>query len=211
MAPMSGKDTKLIVIAGATQGTEVPLREDPVLLGRGSDCDLPLLDNYASRHHCWIEPREDGWWVRDLGSKNGTLVGTARVEHEYELKDGEIITIGHTQIRFSDPGATKTYNILSPVSLARLEVDVPGRMVRVDGIAIDPPLSPKQWLLLRVLWENRGQALSKDTIASAVWPEAEGAIFDYQIDKLVSRLRARLGPLGEELIETIWGFGYKLK
>ena len=48
-----------------------------------------------------------------------------------------------------------------------------------------------------------GEALSKDEIA-AVWPEADGAIYDYQIDKLVSRLRARLGEPGEDLIETIW-------
>jgi DNA-binding winged helix-turn-helix (wHTH) protein len=52
--------------------------------------------------------------------------------------------------------------------------------------------------------------VSKDDIARAVWPEAEGVIYDYQIDKLVSRLRSRLGEMGELLVETIWGFGYKL-
>lgn len=208
---MSGRDTKLIVIAGAIQGTELLLQEGAVLLGRGADCDLPLLDNYASRHHCWIEPRGDGWWVRDLGSKNGTLVGEQRVQHEYELRDGEVLTIGRTQLRFSDPAATQTYHALDPVTpLPRLEVDVPGRVVRVAGRVIEPPLSPKQWLLLQLLWEQRGTALSKDQIAGAVWPEAEGVIYDYQIDKLVSRLRARLGEAGESLIETIWGYGYKL-
>ncbi|MDQ4077672.1 MAG: FHA domain-containing protein [Chloroflexota bacterium] len=206
---MDETDAKLSVIAGANQGYELPLRGEPILVGRGPDCDLTLRDNYASRHHCWIEPREDRWWVRDLGSKNGTLVGTERVEHEQRLYDGEIITVGRTQIRFSDPASTKTYRALPDTT--RLVLDIPSRTVQVDGIVVDPPLSPKQWALLTLLWERRGEAVSKDTIARRVWPEAEGSIYDYQIDKLVSRLRARLGKSGEELIETVWGFGYQLK
>lgn len=208
---MDGKEPKLVVISGANQGDDLLLKEASVLLGRGADCDLPLLDTYASRHHCWIEPRGDEWWVRDLGSKNGTLVGAERVAHEQCLQDGEVITVGRTQIRFSDPAATKTYHAIAAVPPTRLEVDAPARVVRIGGTEVEPPLSPKQWSLLALLWERRGEAISKDTIAAQVWPEAEGSIFDYQIDKLVSRLRARLGEPGEELIETIWGFGYRLK
>lgn len=207
---MSGRNAKLIVIAGANQGLEIPLLEAPLLLGRGPNCDVPLYDNYASREHCWIEPRGDEWWVRDLGSKNGTLIGSNRINQEHLLSDSEIIVIGATQLRFSDPSDTKTYTLPSQAP-GRLVVDLPGRVVRVDSLVVDPPLSPKQWTLLTVLWQHRGQALSKDAIAGAVWPEADGAIYDYQIDKLVSRLRARLGEPGEELIETIWGFGYKLR
>lgn len=208
---MSARNTKLIVIAGANQGREILLNAQPLLLGRGADCDLPLFDNYASRHHCWIEPRGDDWWVRDLGSKNGTLVGMERVDQEYCLQDGDVITIGSTQLRFSDPSETLTYEIPALSQPSRLQVDLPARMVHVDGMAVDPPLSPKQWALLRLLWDHRGEAMSKDGIALAVWPEADGSIYDYQIDKLVSRLRARLGAPGEELIETIWGYGYRLR
>ncbi len=208
---MSASDAKLIVVAGANQGLEMLLGDAPVLLGRGTECDLSLLDTYASRHHCWIEPRGDEWWVRDLGSKNGTLVGGLRIEHEQLLNDGEVLTVGHTQIRFCDAASTKTYPTLPAIQPGRLQVDLPARMVWVDGVEIEPPLSPKQWMLLALLWAERGRALSKDSIAAQVWPEAEGAIYDYQIDKLVSRLRARLGDPGDELIETIWGFGYKLR
>jgi hypothetical protein len=190
---------------------EVPLDQDAFLLGRGTDCDLPLFDNYASRHHCWIERRGEEWWIRDLGSKNGTLVENQRVQQEHRLTDGETIGIGATQLRFSNPSDTITYEALPVSAPARLRVDAPARMVYVDGQAIDPPLSPKQWALLHLLWQHQGEAMSKDAIAAAVWPEADGAIFDYQIDKLVSRLRSRLGKAGETLIETIWGYGYKLK
>jgi hypothetical protein len=207
---MNEKDARLIVIAGANQGQELPLRDEPVLLGRGADCDLTLLDTYASRHHCWIEPRTGEWWVRDLGSKNGTLVSQERVDHEQRLHDGDVLTVGRTQLRFSDPAATRTYTIPS-LAAGQLVLDVPARAVFVNGTVVEPPLSPKQWALLELLWELRGEAVSKDQIARDVWPEAEGAIYDYQIDKLVSRLRARLGDTADDLIETIWGFGYKLK
>ncbi|MGH2545215.1 MAG: FHA domain-containing protein [Ardenticatenaceae bacterium] len=208
---MSSRDAKLVVIAGANQGTVLPLHEEPVLLGRDSDCDLVLHDNYASRHHCWIEPRGDEWWVRDLESKNGTLVGNERVEHEQHLLDGQLLTVGHTQLRFSDPAATRTYNLLPAYAPGRIVVDTAARMVRVENVVIDPPLSPKQWALLILLWTHRGEPLSKDDIAARVWPEAQGAIYDYQIDKLVSRLRSRLGDPGDDLIETVWGYGYRLK
>jgi len=208
---MSERNAKLIIIAGAKQGTEIPLTHKALLLGRGTNCDIPLFDKYASREHCWIEPRGDQWWLRDLGSKNGTLVDSVRVQGEHRLADSEVIMIGITRIRFSDPAETKAYDSALPLEPERLMIDMPGREVILNGKIVSPPLSPKQWALLSTLYNNRGKALSKDSIANAVWPEADGAIYDYQIDKLVSRLRARLGQTGDDLIETVWGFGYKLK
>lgn len=208
---MSERNAKLIIIAGAKQGTEVALTHKALLLGRGTNCDIPLFDKYASREHCWIEPRGDQWWLRDLGSKNGTLVDSVRVQGEHRLADSEVIMIGITRIRFSDPAETKAYDSALPLEPERLMIDMPAREVILNGQSISPPLSPKQWALLNTLYNNRGKALSKDTVANAVWPEADGAIYDYQIDKLVSRLRARLGQTGDDLIETVWGFGYKLK
>lgn len=207
---MSGGETRLTILNGEGSGTSHSLGEQAVLLGRGVDCDMALSDNYASRHHCWIEPRGDNWWVRDLGSKNGTLVGASRIAGERRLADGDVVTVGRTQIRFVDPAATRSYEAVAGANAHRIEVNEPARSVRINDVLLEPPLSPKQWQLLLLLWERYGEAVSKDMIAAAVWPEAEGAIYDYQIDKLVSRLRARLGEPGEQMIETIWGFGYKL-
>jgi hypothetical protein len=43
-------------------------------IGRDADCDIRLDDPLISRHHAGISRRDDLWWVRDLGSRNGTLV-----------------------------------------------------------------------------------------------------------------------------------------
>jgi hypothetical protein len=209
MSITSERNARLIFIAGGNEGMELPLTDQPVLIGRGPSSDILLQDGYASRAHCWIEPHGDTWWLRDLGSKNGTLIGTSRVQGQQPLRDGDVIVIGATQIRFSDPAETHTYS--APIAIRRrLMIDIPARDVLIDGTRLDPPLSPKQWALMETLWQRRGDVVSKDDIASAVWPEADGVIYDYQIDKLVSRLRARLGEMGDLLVETIWGFGYKL-
>lgn len=203
---------RLVVVSGTDSGREVALDGRPVLIGRDPECDLALRDSYASRQHCWIERRGDRWWVRDLGSKNGTWVGDEQVLHERLLHDGDVILVGHTQIRLREAGVTETYDSVPTVqSRYRLWLDEAARAVMVDEAPVEPCLSPKQWALLALLWHRRGSVVTKDEIARAVWPEAEGVIFDYQIDKLVSRVRARLGPAGDELIETIWGTGYKLR
>ncbi|MCZ7569033.1 MAG: FHA domain-containing protein [Ardenticatenaceae bacterium] len=202
---------RLVVVSGADARRELELDGRPVLIGRDPECDLALRDSYASRQHCWVEQREGRWWVRDLGSKNGTWVGDEQVVHERPLYDGDVVLVGHTRIRLCESGATETYDsVLAVQSRHRLWLDEAARAAIVDEAPVEPPLSPKQWALLRLLWERRGAVVTKDEIARAVWPEAEGAIFDYQIDKLVSRVRARLGPAGDELIETVWGTGYKL-
>ncbi|HYN87727.1 MAG TPA: helix-turn-helix domain-containing protein, partial [Ardenticatenaceae bacterium] len=56
-----------------------------------------------------------------------------------------------------------------------------------------------------------GAVVTTAEIVRDVWPEAERPIPERQVDKLVGRLRARLGPAGDELIETVWGSGYRLR
>lgn len=209
---MSANSPKLIITHGTNQQQEYPLDGSAVLVGRGDDCDVTVQDFYASRHHCWIEQRGDGsWLVRDLGSKNGTLLNGSRMQGSADLMDGATIQIGSSRLKFVesfDP-ETKTYN-LPAAMLETLTADMDRRAVRIGGTLLDPPLSPKQWLLFELLWQNRSEVVSKDEIGRTVWPEAKGAIFDYQIDKLVSRLRMRLGSTDEDMIETIWGYGYRL-
>ncbi|MQA05989.1 MAG: FHA domain-containing protein [Streptosporangiales bacterium] len=54
-------------------------RGETVLIGRSPDCQILLDDNRMSRHHAQIAYEEDGWVLRDLGSRNGTFIGPTRV------------------------------------------------------------------------------------------------------------------------------------
>lgn len=69
----------------------------PTLVGSASKADLVIVDTTVSRLHAELEPREDGLWVRDLGSRNGTFVEGVRVT-EARVPDGGKIRVGATII-----------------------------------------------------------------------------------------------------------------
>ncbi len=65
----------------------------------GSTLQLALPDRRASSQHAELTLEADGWWIEDLRSKNGTVVGGAPVSRR-KLFDGALIEIGHTFLRF---------------------------------------------------------------------------------------------------------------
>ena len=78
------------------QTRKVPLHKDAVTLGRSSAADLCYADDAGlSRHHLAIELKHGEWAVRDLGSKNGTLLNGIRITEPTALKLGDRITAGH--------------------------------------------------------------------------------------------------------------------
>jgi hypothetical protein len=217
---------RLVIVSDLSGGQVVTLTGGVTTLGRAATCQLVLEDEFASRRHAQIVLRDDLYWLRDLGSKNGTFVDGRPVIGEILLSDGALIQIGDIRLRFHDPAATATHPSVEPARGA-IWVDPAARQVWLRGELLKPPLSPKQFDLMLLLWQRAGEAVSKDEIAAAIWSEEGGEVYDYQVDKLVSRLRDRLRgsafvatpgdeaakPVGEieELIETVWGYGFRLK
>ena len=80
-------------------GRRVRLGEHPTVLGRNSDCTVPLADPRASRRHAEIRATADGFLVVDLDSMNGTKVNGVPVR-EHVLHDGDEIAVGATVMRF---------------------------------------------------------------------------------------------------------------
>jgi adenylate cyclase len=73
-------------------------------LGRHPNNSIQLLDKIVSKEHCIIELRGDRWFLRDLGSLNGTFVNNERVRGEAPLKHGDELALGATKGRFDDSG-----------------------------------------------------------------------------------------------------------
>lgn len=93
-----GSPTHVLVVQGANAGTRVELDGRPILIGRGTDAAIRLDDDYASTRHARIAPSGEQWFVEDLGSTNGTYVGSARVSQPTTLTLGTQVRIGKTLI-----------------------------------------------------------------------------------------------------------------
>jgi DNA-binding response OmpR family regulator len=97
----------------------------------------------------------------------------------------------------------------APAPLVRglLRISAAERSVRLDGQEID--LTPKEYDLLVLLASHPGWVFKREVLLQQVWGDSyEG--FDRTIDNHITRLRKKLGPVGEK-IDTVWGVGYRFK
>jgi transcriptional regulator with GAF, ATPase, and Fis domain len=90
---------RVIGIAGPFQGVTFSLSEGNVSIGRDSANDLWNVDHRLSRRHCLLSIQGEKFIIRDLGSKNGTLVNGVPVTEQL-LHHGDHITVGDSVLLF---------------------------------------------------------------------------------------------------------------
>ncbi len=186
-------------------GREHLLRGEVTTIGRAVDNDIVVTSRRVSREHARVEREGRRRVLTDLGSTNGTFLNGERLLAQVELRDGDLVSIGDVELRYHDPEST-----FLDTPFPEVEVDEAAGLARVDRRVVE--LSPKEFALLAFLYERRGRVCSKDEIGAAVWPEYAEGVYDYQIENLVRRLRARIEPNPSEpvLLLTVRGLGYKL-
>jgi DNA-binding response OmpR family regulator len=86
-----------------------------------------------------------------------------------------------------------------------LVVDAGSRVATLDGSPMH--LTRKEFELLTVLVSNPGRAFSREFLVERIWgTDFDG--FDRAVDTHVTRLRKKLGALGDRIV-TVWGVGYR--
>ncbi|MEK6588779.1 MAG: FHA domain-containing protein [Chloroflexota bacterium] len=206
----------LIAQTGKLDGARWVLEQDQVLIGRGPECDLVVPDRQVSRQHALIRRTKNGYTLKDLGSKNGTHLNGTPVEGEVPLQDGDVIQIGLV-LRLVFVGTESTIPLkregLSKMGLGRLRMDPQSHRVWVGRAEIEPPLSPPQYRLLELMYQNPDKVVTREQIVRHVWPESLGeGVSEQAIDALVRRLRERLSELdpGHPYVVTVRGHGLRL-
>lgn len=190
--------------------------------------DIELNDEVVSRQHIEILLKDEKYWVKDLGSTNGTMLNDDRIiaGNLYELKHNSKIGLGvegtaaHTMLVFKESEGT---NIIhkkeSPagkrdkaLKVAWLEINEGKKEVLVDGK--EKKLSKKEYELILFLYKNAGNVCSRNEIIEEVWSESKdpSAISDATIDQLVHRVREKVEPDPAKPLRIISrkAFGYML-
>ncbi|MBI2939748.1 MAG: FHA domain-containing protein [Chloroflexi bacterium] len=71
------------------------------VVGRDPTCAIVLADAYVSSRHAVVERRDGGFWVRDLGSTNGTLVNDRPLRGQVALRPDDRLQVGRVVFRFT--------------------------------------------------------------------------------------------------------------
>lgn len=147
-------------------------------------------------------------------SKLPVLILTAFSDEEYKIDAFTNLADGYMEKPFSlpllkariDSLIEKNYGQVEKFSYKNVEVDFSGYTAKVDGKSVD--MNAKEVEILKYLFENEGQALTREQILDHVWKETEEIPFDRVIDVYIKELRKKLKL---DCIFTIRNVGYKLE
>lgn len=127
---------KLVVVEAGGSPKEYLLAKETITVGRAYDNDIILSDPKASRYHGEFRRTDGQYEIVDLGSTNGTRIGSERIQRRV-LPDGTTVRIGASELRFQMSAAgvpppareeTGTIEItLAEIAVPRLVVYAAGK------------------------------------------------------------------------------------
>ena len=97
----------LVIVLGKPLGKRFVLNSKTMVVGRGSECQIPILDSSLSRAHAQVLKKESGrFYVSDLGSTNGTYLNEQKLtsSRAVEVKNGDLLKMGNMIFKFIGRG-----------------------------------------------------------------------------------------------------------
>jgi len=95
--------TKLVVVlvlSGPLKGHKYFVKSDSrILIGRSEEANIRIgYDDFCSRRHALLYWKRDKCYIEDLQSTNGTFVNNNQIQGKVELKKGDVIGLGDTEL-----------------------------------------------------------------------------------------------------------------
>lgn len=191
MLPIEKKLTaEFTVYTPLLSPTHYSFGHETVTIGRSSDCAIPVRDRYLSRHHAEIIPDAGRWLLKDLGSANGTYLNGTRVEKQKQLKPGDRIRVGDTEIVFHSEPATDRVQIAESKISATISIPV-------HQIEKAPEVTKSTMERVRIL-----NSLAIELIEDQPFDDLFGFILDRIMDHLQPS-RAAIGLLAENTLSLV--------
>ncbi|KAB1502833.1 FHA domain-containing protein [Corynebacterium sp. 320] len=90
----------LVLTTGPLTGTTLKLKGyTEITIGRAPTCTLILEDDFASGTHARLIRHGNAWYLEDVDSRNGTWIGTQRIDQPERLYAGSEFRVGQTSVR----------------------------------------------------------------------------------------------------------------
>ena len=141
----------------------LPRDGETCVIGRSHDCDIVLDFPMVSSRHASIRRTAAGWVVKDLGSTNGTFVGSSRISSDTPVRSGDVVGLGSYRLVLAAGEQCLEEEDLrgaATVELSNVAVDVAGR--RLVG---DVSLGVRHGELIGVMG---GSGAGKSTLLSTI-------------------------------------------
>ncbi|WP_456273544.1 FHA domain-containing protein [Bacillus sp. AK031] len=206
------------------KGAFIALHHPKLIIGRKSKNTAPDIsfDNiHVSREHLEIHCNDQGqYFVKDLGSKHGTLLNNKPLSHEKEIllkhSDKLVLADGCIKLSFSTSSLELTAD-LEPIFLEtdtydEFTLDSLKQELTVSGNIYS--FSEKEYKGIELLLQQRGHFVSVEEIKKSVWPERLHSNEEFpdvsmeEVNALIYRIRKKTQDLIH--IENIRGKGYVL-
>jgi DNA-binding NtrC family response regulator len=133
-------------VARTPDGKEIPIEVDPIVIGRDEGAQIRLDDPEVSAIHCELRAVNEGILVKDLGSTNGTFVGSLRIREAVVTTAAEVL-VGQTRITVEPSGGKQRVDVGYSDRFGGLVGSSP-KMRRVFGILEKVANTPLSILIL---------------------------------------------------------------
>lgn len=176
---------ELSIQAAGGNRSRVPVDRERLSIGRSRESDVFLPDQWLSRHHAEIRRSGQGFSLRDLGSKNGTLLNGNPLSSEQVLRHGDVITLGEHTLTFLE-GPEE--------AVAEEEVEPAGTRVfsaqELSDVILRPAQDPETLQRQNRLLKLRSEA-TRTLLEHRPLPE----VFDVILDLLFEHLPVERGAI----------------
>ena len=102
----------LRVVQGRPQGKHLLFTHREYVFGRGAECHVRPNSDWVSRQHCLLRVTPEVVSIRDLGSRNGTLVNGTRLVDECALHHGDLVEVGPLVFEVQFEGERPTVGVV---------------------------------------------------------------------------------------------------